>query len=216
MVNTHNMNILIIGATGKTGRQLIKQGLESGHEITALVRNPNKLRVQHPNLQFIQGDVLNPVSLEEAMTNQDAVLCALGHKRFFIKTNILSKGTANLIQTMTKHGVRRFICITALGINDSRYRLGLYYTLFTIPFILYFYFKDKSLQEKLIEKSDLEWTIIRPAQFIPGKKRGKYKHGLKVGHYLLTKLITRADVAHFMLKELTDPAYVYKKPGISY
>ncbi|MGB5692103.1 MAG: SDR family oxidoreductase [Flavobacteriaceae bacterium] len=210
------MNILIIGATGKTGRQLIKEGLEAGHSITALVRNPCKLNEQHPNLQIVKGDVLDLASLQEAIPNQDAVLCALGHKRFFIKTKILSKGTANLIQTMTKYGVRRFICITALGINDSRYRLGLYYTLFTIPFILYFYFKDKSLQEKLIEKSNLDWTIIRPGQFIPGKKRGKYKHGLKEGHYILTKLITRADVAHFMFKELADSAYLYQKPGITY
>lgn len=210
------MNILLIGATGKTGRQILKQGLAEGHSITALVRNPDKLREKAPGLEIVKGDVMDPASLDKIMPGQDAVLCALGHKRFFAKTHILSKGTSNIIQSMTNSGVRRFICITALGINDSRFRLGLYYTLFTIPFILYFYFKDKSLQEKIIEESGLEWTIIRPAQFIPGKKRGRYKHGLNEGHYILTKLISRADVAHFMLRELADPIYMHQKPGISY
>ncbi|MGI9546006.1 MAG: NAD(P)-dependent oxidoreductase [Flavobacteriaceae bacterium] len=210
------MNILIIGATGKTGRQLVKQSLEKGYTVTALVRKPDKLKEQHPNLIIVQGDVLDPASIDHVMPNQDAVLCALGHKRFFLKTDILSKGTANIIHSMNTNGVRRLICITALGINDSRYRLGLYYTLFTIPFILYFYFRDKSRQERFIEESELDWTIIRPAQFIPGKKRSIYKHGHKVGHYILTKLITRADVAHFMLRELANPVYLNQKPGISY
>lgn len=210
------MKILIIGGTGKTGQYLIKQGLEQGHQITALVRKPKKLKLSDPALKVLQGNVLEPKSIEAAVEGQDAVLCALGHKKFIVKSTVLSRGTENLIYAMQKKGVKRLICITALGINDSRYRLGLYYTLFTIPFLLYFYFKDKEKQEKLIEKSDLEWTIIRPAQYIPGKKRARYKHGPKVGHYLLTKMISRQDVAHFMLEELKNPRYIKARPGISY
>lgn len=210
------MNILIIGGTGKTGRELIKQSLEKGYLVTALVRKPKKLRIRDSNLRVVQGNVLQPQSIEQAFKGQEAVLCALGHKRFFLKTQILSKGTTNIIQAMRNQGVKRIICITALGINDSKYRLGLYYTIFTIPIILYFYFKDKAKQESLLESSNLRWTIIRPAQFIPGKKRGIYKHGPEVGHYILTKLISRADVAHFMLEELQHSKYLHQKPGISY
>ena len=210
------MNILIIGSTGKTGRQLVKQSIEAGHDVTALARNPKRLEIYQPKLRIICGDVMKLESIEAAFIDQDAVLCALGHKRFFVKTNILSKGTENIVRAMQKYNVRRLLCITALGINDSKYRLGLYYTLFTIPFILYFYFKDKSKQETIITKSHLEWTIIRPAQFIPGRLRAKYKVGPNVGHYILTKLITRADVAHFMLKELKESSYLHQKPGISY
>lgn len=210
------MKLFIVGGTGKTGRELIKQGLDRGHSITALVRNPNKVKLNDTNLKVIKGNVLAPGSFEKAIEENDAVLSALGHKRFIIPTSILSKGTRNIINAMNKHHVKRLICITSLGVNDSRFKLGLYYTLFTIPVILFFYFLDKSKQEKLIMNSDLDWTIVRPGQLTNGKKRTNYKHGLSVGHYVLTKMISRASVAHFMLNQLDDQTYIKKTPGITY
>jgi uncharacterized protein YbjT (DUF2867 family) len=94
--------------------------------------------------------------------------------------------------------------------------LGLYYTLFTIPVIILFYFLDKAKQEKLIINSNLDWTIVRPGQLTNGKKRSIYKHGQDVGSYILTKMISRADVAHFMLSQLEDNTYIRKTPGITY
>jgi len=117
---------------------------------------------------------------------------------------------------MKKHKVKRFICITSLGINDSTFKLGLYYTLFIIPVILFFYFRDKAKQEKLIVSSDLDWTIVRPGQLTNGRKRMKYKHGSNLGSHILTKMISRADVAHFMLSQLEDKTYLRKTPGITY
>ena len=210
------MKLLVIGGTGKTGREFIKQGLAQGHVITAVVRKPKKIKYSHPNLIILEGNVLIPESFEKAIQGQDAVLSALGHKQFFIKTTILSRGTKNIISAMTKNEVKRFICITSLGINDSKFKLGLYYTLFTIPFILFFYFLDKSKQEKLIMNSDLDWTIVRPGQLTNGKKRTIYKHGSSVGHYILTKMISRADVAHFMLNLLNTNTYLKKAVGLTY
>jgi len=210
------MKLLIIGGTGKTGQELIKQGLEKGHDITALVRDPNKLKLSHHNLKVVKGDVLKPESFGNIFHGQDSVLSVLGHKKFFIKTNILSIGTNNIIKEMNEHKVKRFICVTSLGINDSRFKLGLYYTLFVIPVIIYFYFSDKSKQEKIIKASNLDWTIVRPGQLTNGKKRTKYKHGLDLGHYILTKMISRSNVAHFILKQLGDKTYLHKTPGITY
>ncbi|WP_297696537.1 NAD(P)-dependent oxidoreductase [uncultured Eudoraea sp.] len=197
------MRLLIIGGTGKTGRKIIEQGLTQGHQITAIVRKPRKLKIDNPSLSIVKGNVLIPKSIEDSFKGQDAVLSALGHKRFFIKTTILSRGTKNIINAMRKNRVNRFICITSLGINDSKFKLGLYYTLFTIPVILFFYFLDKSKQEQLIMGSNLDWTIVRPGQLTNGKLRTNYHHGTKVGHYLITKMISRASVAHFMLSQLT-------------
>lgn len=210
------MKLLIIGGTGGTGKELIKQALEQGYNVTALVRNPEKVKITHQNLTLIKGDVLDFDKIQEVVAGQDAVLSALGHKRFFIKTNILSEGTRNIIHAMEKHKVNRFICVTSLGINDSRFKLGLYYTLFVIPFIIFFYFLDKAKQEKLIRSSSLNWTIVRPGQLTNGRKRGKYKHGANVGNYILTKMISRADVAHFMLTQLSDTTYLKKTPGVIY
>ncbi|MEP3836647.1 MAG: SDR family oxidoreductase [Algibacter sp.] len=210
------MKLLVIGGTGKTGREIIKQGLSQGHVITAVVRNPSKVKYSHTNLKVLKGNVLIPKSYETSFQGQDAVLSALGHKKFIIKTTILSRGTKNIITAMERNNVKRLICITSLGVNDSKFKLGLYYTLFTIPFILFFYFLDKSKQEKLIMNSELEWTIVRPGQLTNGKKRTIYKHGKNVGHYLLTKMISRADVAHFMLNLLKQNTYLKKTVGLTY
>ncbi|NNC70959.1 MAG: SDR family oxidoreductase [Flavobacteriaceae bacterium] len=210
------MNLFIIGASGGTGKQLVQQALGHGHQVTALVRNPKKFKIIHENLKVVNGDVLDSASFKDSMAGHDAVVSALGHKKFFIKTSILSRGTSTIITAMKANNIKRFLCITSLGINDSRFKLGLYYTLFVIPVILFFYFKDKEKQEQLIENSQLDWTIVRPVQLTNGKKRTNYKHGVTgIGHYIFTKLISRASVADFMLSQLSDSNYLYKKVGVS-
>src|SRR6266849_6714838 len=158
----HPSRVLVIGATGGTGRQLVSQALERGYAVTALVRDPLRLRLDHPQLAVIQVDVLDQGSVDAAMGGKEAVLSALGHRRFFYPTRILSEGTRNILRAMETHGVRRLVCETALGIGDSAGRLGLLYTLFVIPVILPFYFWDKTRQERLVAGSHVEWVIVRP------------------------------------------------------
>lgn len=208
------MRLLIVGATGGTGRALVEQALERGHHVTAFVRNPARLRVQHERLSIARGDVLDSASIEAAVRGQDAVLCALGHKRFFYPTRILSDGTRNLIRGMENQSVRKFVCETSLGVGDSWGRMGLYYTLFVGVFILPFYFLDKARQERLIRSSSLEWVIVRPGALTNGPKRGVYRHGSAVGHWLWTVRISRADVAAFMLNQLSDDKYLRSAPGV--
>lgn len=209
------MKIYVIGGSGKTGLEIIKQALAHEYKVTALLRNPTKFPFSHKNLTLVKGDVLKPESLKNTMVNHDAVISALGHKKFIIKSSILSEGTKNILAEMKSQKISRFICITSLGINDSKFKLGLYYTLFTIPFILYFYFKDKAKQENLIKASTTEWTIVRPGQLTNGKLTENYQHGKNVGHYLLTKMISRANVAHFILDILKNKKYCYQTPGIT-
>jgi hypothetical protein len=115
---------------------------------------------------------------------------------------------------MAAHGVPRFVCETSLGIGDSAGRMGLYYTLFVIPVILPFYFWDKTRQERLIAGSDAEWVIVRPGVLTDGAKRGSYRHGLRVGSFLKTVRISRADVAEFMLDQLASDTYLRTAPGV--
>jgi len=163
------MRLLIVGATGGTGRQLVAQALARGHKVTALARRPAKIAVRHEGLVVLPGNVMDYNSLEVAMHGQEAVLCALGHKRWFYPTRILSEGTRNLVRAMETHQVRRLICETSLGLGDSSGRMGLYYTLFVIPFILPFYYWDKRRQEQVIRASSPEWVIVRPGA--PGYRR---------------------------------------------
>lgn len=204
----HYTRILIVGATGGTGGQLVAQALERGFTVTAFVRNPSRLKVHHPQLRVIQGDVLDYESVKAAMHGQEAVLCALGHKRFLYPTWILSHGTRNILRAMETEGARRLVCESSLGIGDSAGRLGLYYSLFVIPIILPFYFWDKTRQERMIAASSVEWVIIRPGTLTNGERRGQYHHGHRVGSFLWTVRISRADVADFMLNQLASDTYV--------
>ena len=206
--------VLIIGATGGTGRQLVQQALERGYTVKALVRNPSKLQVNHPQLNIIHGDVLDQVAVAKAMAGQDAVLCALGHKQFFRPTRILSEGTRNILRVMESHGVARLVCETSLGIGDSAGRMGLYYTFFVIPVILPFYYWDKTRQERLIAQSSADWVIVRPGALTNGEKRGQPRHGRRIGNFLWTVRISRADVAAFMLDQLESDAYLRTAPGV--
>lgn len=206
--------VLIIGATGSTGRQLVRQALERGYQVTALVRDPARLDVEHPRLRVVQGDVLDVASVEAAMRGQDAVVSALGHKRYFGPTRVLSGGTRNLLRAMEAHGARRLVCETALGIGSSAGRMGVYYTLFVIPVVLPFYFWDKARQERAIGRSAVEWVIVRPGALKNGASRGRYRHGPSIGSFLRTVRISRADVAAFMLDQLTDDTYLRAAPGV--
>ncbi len=208
--------LLIVGATGGTGLQLVAQALERGYAVTALVRNPSKLGIEHPNLRIVQGDVLDYASVEAAVRGQDAVISALGHRQYFYPTRILSEGTRNILRVMETHGVSRFICQSSLGIGDSAGRLGLMYTFIVIPLVLPFYFWDKTRQERLIAESKLEWVIVRPGALTNGQKRGRYRHGQNIGNFITTVKISRADVADFMLNQLTDEAYLGTAVGISW
>jgi hypothetical protein len=94
--------------------------------------------------------------------------------------------------------------------------LGVYYSLFVIPFILPFYWYDKERQERVVRASNVEWIIVRPAQLTNGRKRGTYKHGPRVGNYLWSLSIARADVADFMLNQVGATPYLRQAPGLSY
>jgi putative NADH-flavin reductase len=210
------MRLLIVGGTGGTGRELVRQSLERGHDVRAFARNPSRLDIRHERLSIVSGDVMDSASVEAAVRGQDAVLCALGHKRWFYPTRILSEGTRNLIRAMENESVRRFVCETSLGVGDSWGRMGLYYTLFVGVFILPFYFFDKARQERVIRNSSLDWVIVRPGLLTNRSKRGVYRHGPQVGHWLWSVRISRADVADFMLNQVTSDAYLHQSPGVSW
>jgi nucleoside-diphosphate-sugar epimerase len=132
----NRLRMLVIGATGSTGRELVRQALEKGHQVTAFVRKPKKLKVEHPNLRIVQGNVLHYTSVEAAMQGQSVVVSALGHKRLFWPTKILSHGTRNIMRAMKTCRVPRFICESSLGVGNAVGRLGLAATLGFVPLVV--------------------------------------------------------------------------------
>jgi len=135
---------------------------------------------------------------------------------FLRKKTTLSDGTRNIVQAMQKLGVKRFICESSLGIGESKGQLGLLYNFILIPLFLRGLFADKEVQERIIKDSSLDWVIVRPAALTNGRRRGICRAGMDIGHWFFTVRISRADVADFMLQQLTDSTYLCKSPGVSY
>jgi putative NADH-flavin reductase len=113
------MNIAIFGATGPSGREMVQQALDQGHVVTALARDPDAIMNHHDRLKVVKGNILDPISVEAAVTGQDAVLSTLGTK-VIKKNTIISDGTRNIIDIMKMLGVRRLIVETSLDVGDSR------------------------------------------------------------------------------------------------
>ncbi len=209
------MKILIIGSTGGTGRRLVLQGCDAGHTVTAMARNPEEMVIRHQNLSVIQGDVLKPETLDEAIKGQDAVLSALGTKNLS-KSSIISDGTKNVITAMEKHGVKRFVCETSLGVGDSRGQLGWLYEYVIVPLILKNAMDDKEVQEHHIRQSNLDWVIVRPAGLTDDRHSGNYYVWTGKPGRSIKGTISRADVADFMLRNVTDDTYLRQAVGIAY
>ncbi|WP_062269139.1 NAD(P)-dependent oxidoreductase [Endozoicomonas arenosclerae] len=209
------MKLVIFGATGRTGIQLVKQALDQGHEVTALTRSSSRLEITHARLAKVEGDVLDVDDVEAVIAGQDAVLCALGAPPKD-QSMLRKRGTDNIIKAMKQSGVNRLICLSSLGFGETRDILPFFLKYFIFPVILKHATRDHAEQETLIKESALEWTIVRPGNLVEGNKTGHYKHGFSNNEKPLALKISRADVADFMLKQLKDLSYLHKTPGLSY
>jgi len=212
------MKLIIFGATGGTGKQLTEQALEQGHIVTAFVRDPSRLGIMHSNLNIVKGDVMDQASIIPAMQGQEAVLCAIGSPANKIGA-IRSTGTKNIIQAMKATGVRRLVCQTSLGYGDSKKTLDqtpFIFKYIIVPFILKKGFADHALQEEYIKQSQLDWVIARPANLTDGALTHSYKKGFPATEKQLKMKISRADVADFMLRQISEDTYLRKTTGLSY
>jgi putative NADH-flavin reductase len=209
------MNILIVGANRGIGLQLLEQALENNHTVTALVRDPQRLSKQHANLRVMKGDILDFDSVKLAMTGQDAVCCTIGIGPKLKPVTVFSEGTKNLLEAMKKANVKRLICVTGIGAGDSKGHGGFLYDKIFKPFLLKTIYEDKDRQESLIKASDVDWIIVRPGFLTNGRLTGKYRvmtdlTGVTAGR------ISRADVAHFILRQLESDEYLRQAPLLTY
>lgn len=207
------MKLIIFGASGTVGKELVKQAVEKGHEVTAFVRDPEKMQNDNnPNLIILKGNVLNLGEVENAIKNQDAVLCALGDGKV---GKIRALGTKNILEAMNKAGQKRLICQTTLGMGESYGNLNFIWKHIMFGILLKKAFKDHQLQEQYILNSNLDYTIVRPSALTDGEITNHYKIGFDGNFKKLTLKISRADVAAFMLQQTVATQYSKKAVSIS-
>ena len=206
------MNLVIFGATGKTGLEIVRQALEKGHTVTAFVRDPSRLAIEHERLTTMAGDVFEPASVAQAVQGQDAVICALGAGSDLKKTTVRTTGTIHIVGGMQEHGVKRLIAITAMGVGESWDTLSLVNKLF-FAVLLKSAREDHEAQEIAIKESELDWTIIRPSGLTDTPRTGVYEVGENTR--AKTSKIARADVADLIVREVEQNRFVGKAVTIT-
>jgi putative NADH-flavin reductase len=207
------MKILVVGATGPTGQEIISRGSALGHEMTALVRSHQHSAFPE-GVRLFLGDVTNQASLGEAVRGHQAVISSLGTRKLG-RTTLFSEGTRNLVASMKTAGVSRFICITGIGAGKSRGHGGFFYDRILQPLLLKAIYTDKDRQEDIVRSSGLDWTIVRPGQLTNGLRTGAYREIYDVAGVTIGR-ISRADVADSILKNLQDPQTHHKTVHLTY
>jgi putative NADH-flavin reductase len=210
------MRIVIFGASGATGHELVRQALSEGEEVTAFVRNPAHLNVRSPNLRVVQGDVTDAAIVERAIEGQHAVLCALGAATHLSRDRTLINGLQHIVDAMTRYGTQRLVYLSFLGVRDGRRQLSFIGRTVVAPLLLRNVVADHEIKEGIIQHSGLEWVIVRPPRLTNGPRTGHYRHGLDIQAASLIPTISRADVADFMLRQVSDEKYLHQTPAVMY
>ena len=170
------MNILIFGASGATGHELVKQALAQGHLVNTFVRDPMKLNIMHQNLKVIQGDVINYQLVEESVKGKDAVLSALGASSPFKYDQTIVDGVGNIIRAMESNRISRFIYMSFVGVKDSQNKAG-FVIKYIAPRLLSTEIAGHETRERMIKQSQLQWTIVCPVTLTNGKHLTQFRYG---------------------------------------
>src|SRR5258706_6047618 len=187
------MNVVIFGASGRTGHHLVNQALQQGHRVTAFVRDSLKLSTHHEKLKVMQGNVSDYLKTEEAVNGQDAVLSALGANHPFKFDQALVNGMGNIIKAMDSTGVKRLIYLSALAAKDSR-KDGGFVMKYIAPKILRTELAGHDVREKKIRQIRRNWTILQAPYLTNEPCKKEYKNGEDLKKNPFTLTMSRAEL----------------------
>lgn len=209
------MKVIVFGATGSIGKLAVMRMLQQGHQVSAFSRNPEKLGIDDASLTLLSGDAADPRAVSDAVAGHDAVVITIG-AGLSRSSKIRSESTLNVIRAMQANGVRRLICQSTLGANDSRGNLNFYWKRIMFGLLLRPVYLDHELQEQLVQASGLDWTIVRPSAFTDEPATGTFKEAFSGSERALKLTIPRADIANFLTRQLADGTYMKRAVGISH
>jgi len=214
--------VLLLGATGRTGKEVLYQALDRGYQVTALVRDSSKIVIQSPNLQILEGDTRIPSDLNQALAGCEVVISCLNISRksdfpwSALRTpeNFLSLTMRCLINACKERGIKRLIFTSAWGVGDSRPYTPGWFAWFIDNSNLSAAYMEHERQEAMVKNSGLDWTIVRPVGLVNSKKTKPVKVFLNnEGKPSIT--ISRKDTARFLLDSISDQKYFGAIPVIS-
>lgn len=205
------MKVLVIGAAGKTGRAVVEQAVAAGHQVTAFVHSADGYAV--PGVRVIEGDAADRVDMDAAVLGQDAVLDTIGGKTPYKATMLESSAAATIIASMQRNDVRRLVVTSMVGVGDSAANATVYERLLVATF-LRGADKDKTAMEAAVESSGLDWVILRPAILTDDPATGDVRV-FGIGTDEKAHKITRADLASFMIAQLSSDGHLHQAVTIA-
>lgn len=212
------MKITVFGSTGGTGKEVVMQALDRGHQVLAFARRPQELAVElnqseNINLQIVQGDVLDLASVSRALSGADAAISALGVRLGEKPGTTRSQGSKNIVRALTDAGIKRFVSVSTVAAGDSRERLSFAARILLPRIIGGERLAEAELQEAAIKQSTLDWTILRPARLLDGEGSGTYKMAtdIKTG---LNSSTFRSDLARALLDTLEGNKFLRQCPTV--
>ena len=202
------MKVLVVGAGGKTGKLVVQQAVLAGHQVTALVHadEEHKEKEHFPDaVDVIHGDARNPSRLDQVMTGQHAVIDAIGGHTPFLKNDLEASAAKVIVDVMKRNQVKRLIVISVLGVGDSKDQAPGMYEHLLMPIYLRGAIPDKANMEATVEHSGLDFVIVRPPVLSDSAATGDI---YVVPPGKLAHKITRADLAQFLVDQLTSDTYL--------
>lgn len=208
------MRLAVFGASGRTGREVVRRALERGHDVRAFARTPAKIDLQHERLEIVQGDVQDPAAVARGVAGADAVLSALGPTANVPDPQI-TRGTRHIVDAMRRQGVRRIVVTGGAGVSDPQDRPTLVSRLVKglLLIVARRVYQDMRGAVEVVRTSDLDWTVVRLPRLTDDPATGTVRSDYLGGDVGIR--IGREDVASFMLDQLESDRYVRAAPVIS-
>jgi putative NADH-flavin reductase len=212
------MKLTVFGATGGVGKELVRQALAAGHQVTAVVRDPARLPVTGERLEVFRADLTDPEALRAAVAGRDAVLSGLGARGLKdAGTGVAERLTRTVLAAMETEGVRRLVVVSAAPVGPPAEGAGVADRAVNgvISVALKAVYTDLRAMEADIARSATDWTVVRPPRLTNKPVTGVYR-AVVGGFPAKGRFLSRADVAHAMLASLDDPAVVKQGVGAAY
>ena len=199
--------VLVLGATGNTGQEVVAQALQLGHDVTVFVRDRQRLRQPSDRLRVYTGSITESLdALDAAVQGRDVVISTLGVGNSLKSHGLIERSVPLIVQAMEKHGMRRLIFTSAYGVGATHRDLP-FVPRMAIRVLLRDLYNDKEAGEVVLRRSDLDWTIVYPSTLTNAPGTGHYRAGERLTLHGLPR-ISRADVATFLLSQIEDRSYV--------
>ncbi|MFC4591616.1 NAD(P)-dependent oxidoreductase [Sphaerisporangium corydalis] len=211
------MKLTVFGATGRTGREVVRQALDAGHQVTAVVRDPARLPVSHSALEVVTAEVTGPEALRPALAGREAVISALGPNNRK-EVGIASIALRSILSAIDGTEVRRLVVLSAVPVGPVPEGEPFWYRKIALPLLrglLREGYADLAAMEEEVRRSAVEWTIVRPPRLTDKPLTGEYRRVIG-GNVPGGRAISRADLAHAMLATVDDPATVKQAVGVAY